>query len=331
MVKRALLVGINYRNTDSELYGCINDVNNLQKFLQSQLGYTNFIILTDDTPVKPTKANILNAINSLVRNLRAGDEVWFQFSGHGNLEYDRSRDEENGKDTCLAPLDYKRMGTSSDDTLRSILVRKIPSKAKLYVILDACHSGTGCDLRYKYDDSSYITNENVKSPTYVQSEWSLRQTSYEFKKYPRTNGEVYCISGCQDHQKSADTFIESEQMYGGVLTSTILSLFRSNDIQKYKWKHLLKDICCCEKNNGYDQVTAITSGKPLDMESPVFSFPLNNDIKPSSIKPSIPSSSNKNKKKYVQFANAILNANSNANTNTVNKLNNNRMKKMIFT
>ena len=29
-VRKALLVGINYRNTGSELRGCINDVNNMQ-------------------------------------------------------------------------------------------------------------------------------------------------------------------------------------------------------------------------------------------------------------------------------------------------------------
>ena len=80
------------------------------------------------------------------------------------------------------------------------------------------------DLRFKYDDSSYPTNPDVKPLSYIPSEWSLRQTLYEFKKYPRIAGEVYCISGCQDDQESADTFIESDQMSGGVLTSTMLSL-----------------------------------------------------------------------------------------------------------
>jgi hypothetical protein len=262
----------------------------------------------------------LNAINSLVLKLKSGDEAWFHYSGHGILVYDRNGDEESGQDSCLAPLDYQRKGFINDDTLRSILVQKVPKGAKLYIVLDACHSGTGCDLRYKYDDSSYITNENVKSLTYVPSEWSLRQTSYEFKKYTRTTGEVYCISGCQDEQESADAFIENDQMYGGVLTSTILSIFRSNDLQTYKWKHLLKDICCYTKINEYAQVTALTSGNPLNMEDSVFSSSFRNPVKPSK-----PSSSNKNKKKYIQIANA------NTNANIVHKINNNQMKKMIFT
>lgn len=273
MVKYALLIGINYTGTQDELCGCINDVNNVRTFLQSQLGYTNFVMLTDNTPVKPIKINIMSAINSLASRLKSGDEAWFHYSGHGILLRDTNRDEESGNDSCLAPLDYNRTGFISDDTIRSSLVQKVPKGAKLYVVLDACHSGTGCDLRYKYDDSSSLINPNVKSVTYVPSEWALCQTLYEFKKYQKTDGEVYCISGCQDHQESGDTFVESDQMYGGVLTSTMLSLFKSNDLNVYKWKHLLKDICCSERANGYAQVTALTSGNKLIMENPVFVIP----------------------------------------------------------
>lgn len=276
MVKYALLIGINYTGTEHQLYGCINDINNTRTFLQSQLGYTNFVVLTDNTPVKPTKSNIMNEIISLARRLKSGDEAWFHYSGHGILLRDRNGDEESGNDSCLTPLDYMRAGFISDDTIRSNLVQRVPPGAKLYVVLDACHSGTGCDLRFKYDDTSYLVNPSVKPLTYVPSEWALRQTSYEFKRYQRIAGEVYCISGSQDHQESGDTFIEKDQMYGGVLTSTMLFLLRSNDLNVYKWKHLLKDICCSERANGYTQITALTSGNPLNMENPVFVIPKKN-------------------------------------------------------
>ena len=276
MVKYGLLIGINYRNTPDELFGCINDVNNIKFFLQSQLGYTDFVMLTDDTPVKPTGINILKQIDTLVRKLKTGDEAWVHFSGHGCLIRDSNRDEESGYDSCFAPIDHNNRLFISDDVIRSNLIQKVPKGAKLYVILDACHSGTGCDLRHKYDDSSYLTNQNqnVKPTAYIPSDWSLRQTSYEFKKYTRTVGEVYCSSGCQDHQTSGDAFFESEKTYGGVLTSIMLSLLKSNDLKTYKWKHFLKDICCCENVNGYGQITALTSGNPLNMENTVFKFPV---------------------------------------------------------
>ena len=272
MVKYGVLIGINYRNTSSELNGCINDVNNVKTFLQSQLGYTRFSILTDDTPTKPTRANILNVMNALIRSLRPGDEAWFHYSGHGSLMIDRNRDEESGYDSSIAPIDYEKTGLISDDVIRSNLVQRVPRGVKLYIVLDACHSGTGCDLRYKYDDSSYLINQNSVPNTYVPSDWILRQTLSEFKKYNKISGEVYCISGCQDHQTSADAYIESDKMYGGVLTSIMLSLLKSNDLRAYKWKHLLKDICCSEKTKRHTQQTAVTSGNPLNMENTVFNI-----------------------------------------------------------
>jgi hypothetical protein len=284
MVKYALSVGLNYKNTPNELYGCINDVNNMKTFLQSQLGYTRFTVLTDDDPnMLPTKQNILNAFRSLVSVLKAGDEAFFHYSGHGALIKDVNRDEESGFDSCIIPADHEKSGVISDDAIRSNLVQRIPKGVKLYIVLDACHSGTASDLRYKCEDASYLTNQNKndKKPlTYVASDWSLRQTMYEFKRYPRISGEVFSVSGCQDVQESMDTFIESEQRAGGVLTSTMLSLFKSNDLKTYKWKHCLKDLTCTIKVNGYAQRPVLTSGNPINMEAPVFSIPSTKIVAP---------------------------------------------------
>ena len=272
-MKYALLIGINYIGTNSELYGCINDINNIGAFLQSARNYTLFIIMTDNTIIKPTKANILAAFNVLVKVVKPGDEIWVHYSGHGSLMRDMNRDEESGFDSCICPIDFQRSGFISDDIIRTNLVLKIPKDASLYIVLDACHSGTGCDLRYKYDDSSYYINKNKPMPNkYVPSEWALVQTSYELKKYSQTRGNVYCISGCQDNQTSADAYDTTGQA-AGALTFILLSALRSNPLQTYKWKHLLKDICCGEKINGFSQRTAITSGGPLNLENTVFTAP----------------------------------------------------------
>jgi hypothetical protein len=106
-------------------------------------------------------------------------------------------------------------------------------------------------------------------------------------------------------------------MYGGVLTSTMLSLLKSNDLKTYKWKHLLKDVCCSEKVNGYAQKTALTSGNPLNMENTVFVIPVRNTVTTNPVRPS-------NKplnKKYIPM-NQINQMNPHKNKNI--------MKKMLF-
>lgn len=275
-MRRALLIGINYVGTPSQLNGCINDINNVGSYLFNTRKYNSFLVLTDYTRIKPTKANILQAFNALFTNVRAGDELWFHYSGHGSLLRDTNRDEESGFDSCICPLDYERSGFISDDVIRQMLAQRVPAGVKLYIVLDACHSGTGCDLRYKYDDNSYLTNNPVSANTttplptkYIPSDWSLQQTSYEFKKYNKTIGEVYSISGCQDEQTSADAFMDGQAT--GALTFILLSCLRANSPTTYKWKHLLKDICCNEKIRGFTQKTCITSGTPINLEDNVFS------------------------------------------------------------
>ena len=66
--KCGLIIGINYVNDmDAKLNGCINDTKRITNFLKTRCGYQdeNIQIITDDTTIKPTKNNIINAIKML--------------------------------------------------------------------------------------------------------------------------------------------------------------------------------------------------------------------------------------------------------------------------
>ena len=270
-MKRALLIGINYVGTQNELRGCINDINNIAAYLQSARGYpsASCIVLSDVATRKPTRANILAAFKELLQGARAGDELWFHYSGHGTLVRDTNGDEASGADSCICPLDYNQAGFITDDVIRSELAALVPAGVRLFMVLDMCHSGTGCDLRYKFDDSSYLLNVAAPMPsTYDPAAWVLRQTSYEFKNYARTAGEVFCISGCQDTQTSADAYIAGQA--AGALTYSLLQSLKANPAITYKWKHLLKDVCCWERIGNFSQRTSLTSGQPLNLEDGVF-------------------------------------------------------------
>ena len=271
-MKRALLVGINYIGTSNQLYGCINDINNVAAHLRSARGYQSMIVMSDATFQKPTRANILAGFKELLQGIQSGDELWFHYSGHGSLQRDTNGDEDSGADSCICPLDYERAGFITDDLIRSSLIALVPAGARLYVVLDMCHSGTGCDLRYKYDDSSYLIHSATELPsTYEPNAWALRQTSYEYKQYAKTAGSVFCISGCQDSQTSADAFLAGKA--AGALTHCLLESLNANSALTYKWKHLLKDVCCRERVGQFTQRTSITCGNPLNADELVFFVP----------------------------------------------------------
>ena len=111
---KALMIGINYKNTNSDLRGCINDVNSLKKFLndKNKVDYSNICTLTDDTSLKPTRNNILQKYKELLINSQKGDILYFTYSGHGSYTFDRNGDEFDGKDELLVSLDHKSI---SDD------------------------------------------------------------------------------------------------------------------------------------------------------------------------------------------------------------------------
>lgn len=147
-VKRALLVGCNYKGTDCELHGCINDTELWHKSLVDCFGFSeeNITILTDEHesgPKRASKDGVKDALNSLVGKSKPGDILVFQFSGHGTQVDDQpGGDEEDGLDEVLvtAGSDYP-FAFLFDDELHEIFT-KLAEGVKLTVISDCCHSGT---------------------------------------------------------------------------------------------------------------------------------------------------------------------------------------------
>jgi len=279
--RTALLVGINYIRTENELNGCYNDVVNASQYLRSTLGYnpTAISIITDGnrgvsgtaSTLPPTRRNIIAGLNTLVAGMVAGDEAVFHYSGHGTLVRDTNGDEVTGYDSCLCPLDYATPtsaggGLITDDELRALLINKVPRGARLYVILDCCHNGTGCDVRYKYEDYSILLSPpSVRTPV-----WRTQQKAFANGKYTETAGEVFMISGCRDEQTSADAYINNA--FAGALTYAVFSILRANQatIRTYSWSAFLRDVRHFMRVNRYSQIPQIMTGQIISPARPVF-------------------------------------------------------------
>jgi hypothetical protein len=275
--RTALLVGINYNNDpEARLNGCYNDVVNVATYLRTVLGYAPGAItmLTDGNrgsvfpaSVAPTRQNILAGLSALVAGMVAGDEAFFHFSGHGTLVRDRNGDEASGLDSCICPLDYAGGGVITDDEIRALLVNRVPRGARLYVILDCCHNGTGCDIRYKYEDFSRLLRPATARTSPV---WRTQQKAFVQGKYTDTAGEVYMISGCRDEQTSADAYINNA--FAGALTYAIFAILRANQasIRTFTWSSLLRDLRYFMRVNKYDQIPQIMTGQLITPAAVVF-------------------------------------------------------------
>jgi hypothetical protein len=237
-IKKALLIGINYNNTQYQLNGCINDVENIKThILQKGFKESNITTLTDDTQEKPNRDTILIKFQQLLSSSNSGDIVLFTYSGHGSYIKDINNEEKDNNDETIVPIDFNLI---SDDTLKSIIDANLKEGVTLIAFFDSCHSGTMLDLPYQYFDSENNNNNTVNN---ANSE---------------TKGNVIMISGCRDSQTSADAYINNVSR--GAMTWALLTVLNENS-NGISWADLLQKMRTNLINNKYTQMPQLSCGK----------------------------------------------------------------------
>ncbi len=144
--KLALLIGINdYSGDIGALDGCVNDVMLQKQLLIHRFGFNpkNILTLTD---AQASRQGILTAFEEhLIKQAKPGDVVVFHFSGHGGQVEDTDKDNADGKNSTLIPID-------AGDNSSGVVVEEIMGHTLFLLmyalktdnvtfVLDSCHSG----------------------------------------------------------------------------------------------------------------------------------------------------------------------------------------------
>lgn len=288
IMKRALLVGINYGGTRAELRGCHNDIDLVKGALEAA-SYAEVVILRDNAPTAtaeepfPTRANILAAMKDMVAKTGPGDLLLLHYSGHGASLPDEcggqktaecgasggqeephsggcGLDEPDGRDEAICPADYEFEGVITDDELRALLVDALNPHARLRVIFDCCHSGSALDLPYVWTEREKTTREGA-----------------------HTDKDVIMLSGCADSEYSIDAVIAGKR--NGALTAavcaalnaparppkrSILPWVDSSGAQPVRWKDLTKAVR--KRIRKYKQNAQLSFSDPASLKAPVDIF-----------------------------------------------------------
>jgi hypothetical protein len=211
----ALLIGINYTDSECPLRGCHNDVQRMYATVRKHLK-ASVRVMTDEPPFDcnwPTRRNIVKALKRLAANRRRCDRSIVHFSGHGTQIWDVSGDEPDGLDEALCPVNFESADMVADDTLANILLnsKTLPREHVTLCVMDCCHSGSVLDLGY-----------SVKLPTRtLNGKWRLNK-----QQHRATDKSVgYCVmfSGCRDRQTSADAYINQSQQFEGAMTNALMA------------------------------------------------------------------------------------------------------------
>uniref|UniRef100_A0A7N0UDY6 Uncharacterized protein n=1 Tax=Kalanchoe fedtschenkoi TaxID=63787 RepID=A0A7N0UDY6_KALFE len=191
--RRAVLCGVSYRGTTHSLERSVSDVRCMNYFLLHTLGLRDdsILILTEDEadPTrKPTKANILTALQWLVQGCKSGDSLIFHFSGHGSRQFitgDRTERYIEG----LFPVDHEVQGLIEDQEINAAIVRQLPQGARLHAIVDASHARNVLGL-------PYICRIN-REGYYLWEDHSYTTSSQ--------GGLTVLISSCEDYETAANS------------------------------------------------------------------------------------------------------------------------------
>lgn len=259
--KAAVLIGINYKNSNCELRGCENDIQDLKNILINVFKFEpeNILVLLESMGGNsvPTAQNIVNAIDWLVKKNKEGfNNLWFQYSGHGTYVPDQNGDEIDGRDEAIVTSDQKLL---TDDFLFERLINRISEKTKMMAIMDCCHSGSILDLHYKYCGGAVNSNINSRC---------------------KTKADIVALSGCSDSQTSADAVFNNK--WNGALTKNLVQILGLSNFN-LSCNSLMINLINNLKREGFTQFPEMTCTKILNSKKRFCAqnyFEINDDERP---------------------------------------------------
>lgn len=173
--RKALVIGINYdgdaascSSESASLYGPLRaprrDAMDFRNLLIDLYNYNpeDVVLMCDDSALPhlvPTKQNMIEQMNELVRGAQLGDSFVFFFAGHADQIPCKHHTEDDDRDEVILAVGHEGVGNEEkyimDNLLRQLLVNPLPSGTRMTAFFDACHSGTMLDLDHYTCNNRY--------------------------------------------------------------------------------------------------------------------------------------------------------------------------------
>lgn len=250
--KRALIVGISdYGNAkeDPNKWSNISGANDVALLspLFKQQGYK----VTTLSDTQATYSGITSALKKIAKQSQKGDIVYLHFSMHGQPFEDLNGDEADGWDEALIPVDaqmhyakgkYEGKKHLIDDELEKYISQirgKIGTNGQLYVVLDACHSGTSS--RGDEDRVRGVRDGFTRSGKYYTPDRS-KETN-EYFKIPTAKGQspVTILEACRSYQLNREVRDTATNVWYGSLSYYIAKAMNEYEIgQSNAWIDYVK-------------------------------------------------------------------------------------------
>lgn len=215
----------------------------LQQGVQPQ----NIQLLADgvEKSVLPTKVNIVNAMKSLTKQVKAGDFVYLHFSGHGSQQPAiHGSDLSDGLDEIFLPRDIGAWSAQigmienslTDNEMNVILTEIRNTGANVWAVFDSCHSGT----MTRSVTGKKVVSRNVRpkllgvedNTVNVMTRSTLKEVALDTEKA----GFLIAFSAAQSNEEAPEMELPSANgdLPQGLFTFTLTSLIGQNPNLSYR-------------------------------------------------------------------------------------------------
>jgi hypothetical protein len=240
-VRKNLAMGLNYQGTSASLNGCETDAYEIDEMLKNYFRYTSSGKVFYNN--LSSQNGIATYFDNFLKTAKSGDRLFFSYSGHGSYVTDVSGDEPDGRDEVLIGYGLRAV---SDDQLYLSLKNSLPKNTVLFLLIDACHSGSSLDLVWRW-----IPEVNA-----------LERVS---NRDPLDSSKVIVmISGCQDTGTSAEATIEGKTQ--GALSWAFKKIVTSEDISMYTFQTLINRINNVLKASNFTQTATLSTNVPTILD-----------------------------------------------------------------
>jgi len=260
-VKKALCIGINYVGSgeDMALRGCQTDALRMVGILEKDFHYERTMLLLDQTDgiptgqkrklFRPTRHNILKGLHWLRNRAKPGDLLFMHYSGHGTQVPDEDGDEQDQKDECLVPCDFRSGGYITDDMLVTHYLKHLPKGVICSFIFDCCHSGSILDLPHEYRYSTSLGTIQTRSdPTMGRV----------------TEAMIICLSACDDDQLAEERETPTGRFRGLMTTCVEQAIRKFNN--RISLRELLVYVSNEMHHRGANQRPVLSLNFPVDID-----------------------------------------------------------------
>jgi len=221
-------------------------VNDFAEFLVTKCDfeYENVRLLTER---RATKDEILKRLNWLVKGLKAGDQLVFYYSGHGNRLATRdTRGHIDKYYECICPYDFDWEGKNniSDSDFRRVFSR-IPKGAKLIWVADSCYSGGLPEPEDAQDQRVEPKGKTITLPTDIA--WRILTAINNDIQPLKMSGvvesnDIVLISGTKERQQAQERSFKKEVKVNGLMTSFLLEELKRRNGLNTSLSEVMKNV-----------------------------------------------------------------------------------------